>query len=231
MDEPSIHYICIDDPDSLIWYPAERWPLPETESKDYYFIRQESSDAQSGYPGLLSTAKGLKENQQKNIPFPASGELTFITPPLEQNLLVIGHPVVKLNLTTSMKDVDLYVYLQEVDELANINQVSEGALRASHRKESEPPFDNMGLPFQRHYEEDLLPIPSDQPLKLAFDLLPTAKLFTKGHRIRVTIYCDTSNGNEMSEEEQAKVVTIISRHQNEPVIRLPVVKVNKAVTF
>ena len=231
MEEPLIHYICIDDPDSLVWYEAERWPLSETESKDYYFVRQASGDAQSGYHGLFSTTKGLKENQQESVPFPASGELTFTTPPLEQNLYVIGHPVVTLNLTTSMKDIDLYVSLQEVDESDSINQVSEGALRALHRKESEPFFNNMGLPFQRHYEEDLLSIPLDQPVKLAFDLLPTAKVFTKRHRIRVTISCNNAEWKEMSKEEQAPVIKIVGRHQTEPEIRLPVVKVKKVATF
>ncbi|MBN2365525.1 MAG: CocE/NonD family hydrolase [Calditrichaeota bacterium] len=231
MDEPSIHYICIDDPDSLVWYQAEIWPLPDTESKDYYFIRQTSGDAQSRYQGLLSSTKVLKENQQESIPFPASGELTFTTPPLERNLFVIGHPIVMLNLTTMVKDVDLYVSLQDVNESDSVHQVSDGGLRASHRKESEPSFNNMDLPFHRHYKEDLLPIPPDQPVKLAFDLLPTAKVFTRGHRIRVAISCITANGNDMSKEIQAPAVKIVGNQQNEPLIRFPVVKESKFAAF
>ena len=227
MDEPPLHYICIDDPDSTVWHQADRWPLPESKSKDFYFVRQAAGVAQSGYHGLLSANKGLNENQQQSIPFPASGELTFTTPPLENNLFVIGHPVVTLNLSTMVRDVDLYVSLQDVDESDSVHQVSKGVLRASQRKEFHPSFTNMGLPFHRHYKEDLLPIPSDQPAKLAFGLLPTAKVFNKGHRIRATITCNNAKWDGGPGEKQAPEIKIISGKQNKSEICLPVVKESK----
>ncbi len=224
MEEPPLHYICIDDLDSMVWHQAKIWPLPESKSKDFYFVWQASDNAQSGYHGLLSNHTGLKENQQQSIPFPVSGELTFTTPPLEKNLFVIGHPVVTLYLTTTARDIDLHLSLQDVDESDSVHQVSQGVLRASHRKESEPSFNNMGLPFHRHYKEDLLPIPQDQPVKLAFDLLPTAKVFYKGHSIRVTITCSNAKWDGLSEEKQAPRVKINGSKQNESGIRLPVVQ-------
>ncbi|MBN2354857.1 CocE/NonD family hydrolase [candidate division KSB1 bacterium] len=224
MDEPPIHYIWIDDPDSTIWHQAQTWPLPEAESKDYYFFRQASADGQAGYHGLLSANKGLKEDERQNIRFPASGELTFTTPPLEKNLFVIGHPVVTLNLTTTARDVDLYVSLQDVDDSDSLHQVSKGVLRASHRKESEPPFDNMGLPFYRHFKEDVSPVPTGQPVKLTFDLLPTAKVIQRGQHIRVTVACANAVWGELTEETPAPVVMLHQNSQMQSGISLPILK-------
>jgi predicted acyl esterase len=51
---------------------------------------------------------------------------------------------------------------------------------------SEAPWNNLGLPFHRCYEEDVAPLP-DQPAELVIDLMATAIIIDKGHRIRLTV--------------------------------------------
>jgi putative CocE/NonD family hydrolase len=120
--------------------------------------------------------------------------LTYTTPPLDTDVVVTGHPVVHIWLTADAPDVDLYVYLENVDGRGRATYVTEGNLRASHRVQSEPPFDNLGLPYQRHYEQDLAPITAGEPVALTLDLLPTAYLFPAGCRIRITIaFADAGN--------------------------------------
>jgi len=124
-----------------------------------------------GYPDLApNDAKGF----------------TWTTAPLATPVEVVGHPVIHLWVTSSAKDFDAMVYLEDVDSTGKSAYVTEGVLRASHRKLAPPPFDNFGLPWPRSFKEDVAPL-SAQPTELVFDLLPTAKRFPTGHRIRVTL--------------------------------------------
>ncbi|UCF66071.1 MAG: hypothetical protein JSV80_09695 [Acidobacteriota bacterium] len=90
-------------------------------------------------------------------------------------------------MTSSTRDADLHVLLEEVDENRVVRYVTEGVLRASHRKLDEAPWDNLGLPYQRSFEGDKTPLPTDTPAELVLDLHPTSTVFNAGHRIRVTI--------------------------------------------
>jgi hypothetical protein len=83
----------------------------------------------------------------------------------------------------------VFVYLEDVDSTGKSTYVTEGVLRASHRKLATPPFENFGLPWTRSYKEDISPLP-DRPTELVFDLLPTAKRFNIGHRMQ-----DHGDGN------------------------------------
>ena len=49
------------------------------------------------------------------------------------------------------------------------------------------PFDNLGLPWHSHFQSDLQPVPSGEPIELVFDLLPTGYQFPAGHRLRITL--------------------------------------------
>ena len=80
-----------------------------------------------------------------------------------------------------------FVYVEEIDRAGNSHYVTEGVLRASHRKTSEAPFENFGLPFHRSYEEDLQPLKPGEIAELEFDLMGTAIVIDPGHRVRITI--------------------------------------------
>lgn len=112
--------------------------------------------------------------------------LTYTTAPLEEDLVLMGYPVVHLWVSSTNADGDFFVYLEEVDAAGRSHYVTEGVLRASYRALSESPWENFGLPFHRGHEEDLAPLP-DEPTELVFDLMGTAVVIDAGHRIRVTI--------------------------------------------
>jgi putative CocE/NonD family hydrolase len=120
--------------------------------------------------------------------------LTYTTLPFETDLEITGHPVVHLWLTTDALDLDAFVYLEEVDRRGKSTYITEGILRASHRKLSVAPFNNLGLPYHSHYKSDLSPIPAGEPVELVFSLLPTSYRFHKGGRIRITVaFADADN--------------------------------------
>jgi putative CocE/NonD family hydrolase len=120
--------------------------------------------------------------------------LTYTTPPLEADVELVGHPVAHLWLTTGAPDLDVFVYLEEVDSRGRSTYITEGNLRASHRTQGEAPFDNLGLPYHRHCESELAAIPSEEPVELVFDLLPTSCQVRQGNRIRIAVaFADADN--------------------------------------
>ena len=120
--------------------------------------------------------------------------MTYTTQPLESALLVTGHPVVHLWLSTAAPDLDVFVYFEEVDSRGKSTYITEGDLRGSHRKLSQAPFNNLGLPDQTHDQSDLEPVPSGEPFELVFSLLPSSYQFHAGSRLRITVaFADAGN--------------------------------------
>jgi len=58
-------------------------------------------------------------------------------------------------LATEAPDLEVFVYLEEVDGNGNSTYITEGELRASHRNLSQAPFDNFGLPWRNHFQNEL----------------------------------------------------------------------------
>ena len=216
MDEPPIHYAVMNDPGDWSWTSADSWPLPEGDEVTWYLAEGPSGSVESVndgvlYPTAATGAEGMDiydvdlttttgtntrwDNAVGGAPlmiYPDlaandAKSLTYTTPALEADLNVTGHPVLTLWVSSSTNDADVIVLLEEVDDAGVSHYVSEGVLRASHRELAEAPWDNLGLPFQRSFAEDVRPLPDGEPGELVMDLLPTANVFNAGHRIRVTI--------------------------------------------
>jgi putative CocE/NonD family hydrolase len=220
MDEPPITYYTLGAPEKEAWQTSDRWPLSDRERARFYFAAGRSGSVGSANDGVLTrdapTAPEAHDAYQVDYSR-TSGEnsrwgavlsgsdypnmrandekaLTYTTPLLENDVEITGHPIVHLWLTTDVPDLDVFVYLEDVDSRGDSTYITEGNLRASHRTLSPAPYDNLGLPYHRHYESDLKPIPVGEPVELVFDLLPTSYLFQEGHRIRVTVvFADADN--------------------------------------
>src|SRR6185295_8031763 len=59
--------------------------------------------------------------------------LVYRSAPLERELEVVGHPLVRLFLRASAPDGALFVYLEEETERGRVLYVTEGELRLVHR--------------------------------------------------------------------------------------------------
>jgi len=217
MNEAPINYYTMGNGKNSGWHSAWQWPLPNERRTNYYFdgTRSGSLDSvndRSLSLALLPSSGGADEYQvdysttsgkatrwaagydvmtqpySQTMMFNDEKGLTYTTSPLTTEVEVTGHPVVHLWVTSSAKDGDFFVYLEDVSEASYSKYITEGTLRASHRAISTPPFENLGLPYHRSYAEDIADLP-EQPVELVFDLLPTSYVFDAGHRIRVTITC------------------------------------------
>lgn len=214
MEEPPLHYFVTAAPKERAWRAARSWPPEGINPASFYFIGGKSGSAGSVNDGVLSTAapqdtEGTdaytvnyttttgRRSRWTAVNWPmaypdrrANDEkaLTYTTTPLAADLTVVGHPVVHLWLTADAPDLDVFVYLEDVDRGGKSTYVTEGCLRASHRRISVAPFKHdLGLPYRSHTRADVVPITTGEPIELVFDLLPTARRFSAGNRIRVTV--------------------------------------------
>ncbi|UCH07952.1 MAG: CocE/NonD family hydrolase, partial [Deltaproteobacteria bacterium] len=133
-----------------------------------------------------------------------------------------GRPIVHLWISSDAQDLDVFVYLEEVDRKGKSNYITEGTLRASHRKLSHAPFNNLGLPYHSHYQSDLTPIPAGEPVELAFSLLPTSYQFPKGSRIRIAVVCADADNFDTPVIDPAPKLQLLRGMNHPSFIQLPV---------
>ncbi|MCJ7589319.1 MAG: CocE/NonD family hydrolase [Candidatus Aminicenantes bacterium] len=151
--------------------------------------------------------------------------LTYTSEPLKARLEVTGHPVVHIWISSTADDADVFAYLEEVDEKGYSQYLTEGVLRASHRKLDSPPFEYFGLPYHRGFKEDIAPLAPGEPVELVFDLHPTSNVFDRGHRIRVALTCSDQTSFLTPDLAPPPRITVYRGGARTSYIQLPVIPV------
>jgi len=150
--------------------------------------------------------------------------LTYTTEPLTRDVVVAGHPIVTLYATSTAADGDSIVYLEEIDAKGVSHYRTEGMLRASHRVLGDPPYRYGGLPLpdsRRKIVEQTPPL-SAGVAELTFELYPTANLFEKGHRIRVSVVGNDRGNTTTPILDPPPTVTLFHTSKHPSRIELPV---------
>lgn len=253
MDEPAVHYSVMDEPENISWQTSQTWPLKNEQRTRFYFSTGSTKDTGSKNKGLLSTERPrategfdsylinysttsgtkcrwnsiIQEIDYSDMKPNDIKAITYTTMPLENDIEVTGHPTIHLIFFTRAEDIDFFVYLEEVDSKGRSIYITEGCLRASHRSVCEAPFNNIGLPFHRSFKCDMKPLPSGEPVKMIFDLLPTSKLFRIGSRIRVSITCADSDNFKTPVLNPAPEVNIFRNSVHASFIELPIIPRNR----
>ncbi len=245
--EPPIHYYLMGAPKGERWRTAQQWPLPQRQPTMFYFhaLAEDRTDGllsrrtPKPNPGHIeylvdySTTTG-ESNRWRNAhggpgsysdmtPNDQKG-LSFTSAKLETDVEITGHPVVSLWIESTADDGDFFVYLEEIDAQGVSNYVTEGSLRVSHRRTSEPPYDYLGLPYHRSYQDDIEPL-LREPVQLEFDLHPTSNLFDAGHRIRVTITCADRDNQQTPQVDPPPTVYLFCGPDRPSSIMLPIIPV------
>jgi uncharacterized protein len=114
--------------------------------------------------------------------------LTYTGPVLAEDVEITGHPVVTLYVASTADDGAFHVYLEDVAPDGRVIYLTEGQLRAIHRKIStaEPAFE-LFVPHHSYLREDSRPLIPGEVAELRFGLLPVSALVRAGHRLRVAI--------------------------------------------
>jgi uncharacterized protein len=174
-----------------IRHPGERfverheseWPLARTQWTRFYL--DPAGPSLSPKPPAAAAALG----------FDAMGDgLTFSTPPLAEAVEITGPSAVKLVLSSSTSDADLFAVLRvfardgtEVvfqGALDPHTPIGQGWLRASHRK-LDPELSTPYRPYHRH--DAVEPLTPGEPVELEIEIWPTSIVVPAGHRIALTL--------------------------------------------
>jgi putative CocE/NonD family hydrolase len=114
--------------------------------------------------------------------------LSWTSAPLDRAGRIAGHAVLTVRLAANTRDCALHAYLSEVEADGTVRYVTEGMLRALHRKEQDPPAEyRAAWPWRSYARKDAAPLVPDQAVTMRFALLPTAWGFAKGSRIRLSM--------------------------------------------
>jgi putative CocE/NonD family hydrolase len=250
MDEPPIHYYLQGVGAKNAWQATDTWPLRYQVMTPYYFGPGVAAGRESTNSGTLAPTIPTDPSAADRYtvdyttttgPTPHwsglaaphsypdfrdhdSRSLTYTTLPIEAATQVVGHPIAHVWLVTQAPDLDVFVYLEDVDSKGRAKYVTQGILRASHRRPGQAPFENFGLPWFDHFESELQPIPSGEPIELVFDLLPTAYQFQPGSRIRVTVSFADAGNFETPILEPAPTLQLLRDTAHPSYVELPVVK-------
>jgi predicted acyl esterase len=117
------------------------------------------------------------------------------------------------------------VYLEDVDETGKVTYVTEGQLRAIHRKISEdpPPYKQL-TPYHSFKQEDSMPLVPGELTELTFGLLPTSVLIKKDHCIRIAIAGHDKDTFTRIPAEETPMITVTRSKGNASFIDLPVIQ-------
>lgn len=201
--EPRVRYFTMVE---HRWKTADTWPPPATMVRYHVLADRElgldppgSSSGADTYPVDHTTGTGEHSRWHTQV---AIGEAvrypdratqdaklqTYTSAALDHPLEVTGHPVVTLFVSSTARDGTFFVYLEDLDTDGRIAYVTEGQLRALHRRVSAgtPPYRQV-VPYRTFARADAQPLVPGEISELRFDLLPTSYLFQAGHRIRIAI--------------------------------------------
>jgi putative CocE/NonD family hydrolase len=131
---------------------------------------------------------------------------------------------VRLYVSSTASDGNFFAYLEEVGASGDVIYVTEGQLRAIHRKLSEEEGLYRSAVPQRSFEKkDAMPLVPGEVAELVFDLLPTSYLFKKGSSVRVALAGADKDHFALLKQEPAPTLTFHRNRAHASAIALPVV--------
>ena len=125
-------------------------------------------------------------------PLPAGTGLGFVTPPLAQDVTIMGAGSLDLTIAASAADTDLEVTLTEVRPDGTEIYVQSGWLRASMRALDEAASTDLE-PVPTYAEADVQPLVPGEAVDVSVPILPVAHPLRAGSRLRLTIDAPGNN--------------------------------------
>lgn len=155
--------------------------------------------------------------------------LTYTSAPLTEEMEITGYPVINLQVASTLSDSAFFVYLEDVDETGKVIYLTEGELRAVHRKVSKekPPY-WMIVPYHSFKKQDAMPLVAGQTSEITFGLWPVSVLIKKGHRLRVAIAGHDKSVFARYPQSGTPVFTVERNKRQASFIELPVIKRTQA---
>ena len=169
--------------DKFVARAENEWPLARTVWTKFYLDPAEHA------------LKGTPGRRQASVSFDALGDgLTFLTPPLAKETEITGPAAVKLFVSSSTRDADLFLVLRmfsaDLEEvvfqgaLDPHTPIGQGWLRASHRKLDA----KLSTPYRPYHTHDQLQLlQPGEIVELDIEIWPTSIVVPAGYRIGLSI--------------------------------------------
>ena len=168
--------------DRFVERAESEWPLKATKWTKFYLQPDGTLS-----PGLPRTNAQLQ--------FEAMGDgITFLTPPLELETEITGPSALKLFVSSSTRDADIFAILRvfspdmkEVVFQGAIDPhtpIAQGWLRASHRK-LDRKLSKPWRPYHSHDENQ--PLKRGEVAELDIEIWPTCIVVPSGYRLALTV--------------------------------------------
>jgi predicted acyl esterase len=190
LDGPMFRYVI---PEAEGWRTASTWPIASAELRAFALRTDGVLDAEEGQSGsrvLMTLGAGVNRPQASETDPPAS--LVWQTPPLEQDVDLVGDIELQLDAASTAPDTAWIAVLLDVDETDKATGVTAGYLRAGLRKVDEA-ASRPGAPVLpcRTFEA----VPIGETVRYRIPLVPNARRFKAGHRIRLHLTSDDQDPN------------------------------------
>jgi len=196
-----------------LWRAQEEWPPQRATPISYHLRKGPTGSVTSLNDGGLSVEKPAADEASTSYTYPdwewvngvavigpdgrvdpVRRVLTFVSPPLDADLEVIGPVVLKLFASSTAIDTQFIVKLTDQHpqdsaarakgEQPGYTPVSKGWLKASHR-EKDAARSTPRRPFHTHTNPQ--PLTPAEIYEFDIEVLPIAHVFKKGHRIRLEL--------------------------------------------
>lgn len=184
MDGPPVRYVL---PGADGWRAAESWPPPASYAQ--WALRADGVLAvDEGEPGAreyLTLGAGLNRVTPSSIDPPSS--LTWTSAPLDSDLDIVGAVELRLRACATAIDTAWIAVLQQVSPTGEVTDVTAGWLRASLRAVDEDASDD-GAPVLPCTDAAAVPVGKEVAYRIP--LVPNARRFHAGQRIRLVLSSD-----------------------------------------
>jgi predicted acyl esterase len=184
--------------DKFVPRHENEWPLARTQWTRYYLDLEKRA--------LTTTQPG----RAAKIEYEGSSDgVTFSTPPLEREMEITGPSALKLFLSSSTSDADVFAVVRVFDRedrevvfqgaLDPHTPIAQGWLRASHRKLDE----KRSRPYRPwHTHDEIQPLTPGEKVELDVEIWPTSIVVPAGYRLALTI-----RGKDYEYEGEAAVLS------------------------
>jgi predicted acyl esterase len=200
MDEPAVRYWVMGENK---WRTAEDWPVPGTQWTKFYLNTWERLSTDEWVPSSVDDFTPpdafvqMPPTQTNTIQ-----RLRYMTGPLADDVLVAGPAVLNLFAAIDQDDTNWIIILKDVGPDASVQtvregeravpadlherEVSRGWLKATNRA-IDPSRSKDGRPWHPLTREAIQPVTPGETYEYAVEILASANLFRRGHRICVEI--------------------------------------------
>ncbi|GCE29779.1 peptidase S15 [Dictyobacter alpinus] len=178
---------------NVFWRNENEWPLARTRWTRFYL------DAVSYH--LSEQVPNIEANVSYAAP---QGGVTFLAEPFTVDTEVLGPLVLRLWVSSSTDDLDLFVTIRNLDasgnEIYGIGSigdrvsVTKGWLRVSQRK-LDPQRSTQYRPYHSH--DEIQKVVPDQVVPVDIEIWPTSMVFEVGHRLALDIEAHDGDGSGM----------------------------------